>query len=205
LCNPLNGLWLVDLKSLGTPTTLPTNHPTYQHYGQSTYEQKTKVQLIDFLHRACFSPSISTWTQATKNNFFATWPGLTARAIRKHLPKSLAASKGHLKATPKNLCSTLKLSSTTSLTSPSTVMMIYPSLPEPNVRTQFVYPEVIAITGQFFSNQTGQLPVTLSKGNKYIMVVYNYDSAAILAEPIKNRAERELLRAYLHIHKHLTD
>jgi hypothetical protein len=37
------------------------------------------------------------------------------------------------------------------------------------------------------------------------MVVYDYDSAAILAEPIKNRTENELLRAYSRMHQYLTD
>jgi hypothetical protein len=37
------------------------------------------------------------------------------------------------------------------------------------------------------------------------MIVYKYDSAAILAEPLKNRSERELLRAYAKLHQHLTD
>jgi hypothetical protein len=85
-------MWLVDLEPSGGPTLLPNQHPTYQHQVNSAYEQKTKVQLIDFLHRACFSPPISTWTQAIEKNFFATWPGLTANAVRKYLPKSLATA-----------------------------------------------------------------------------------------------------------------
>jgi hypothetical protein len=50
LRNPTTGMWLVDLEPSGTPSPLPTHHPTYQHYAHSAYEQKTKVQLIDFLH-----------------------------------------------------------------------------------------------------------------------------------------------------------
>jgi hypothetical protein len=37
--------------------------------------------------------------------------------------------------------------------------------------------------------------VIYSKGNKYIMVLYEYDGNPILAEPIKNRTSPELLRA----------
>jgi hypothetical protein len=79
------------------------------------------------------------------------------------------------------------------------------SIPEVTVRTHFVYAKVIEITGQIYSDQTGRFPVTSSKGNKYIMIVYDYDSRAILAEPIKNRSERELLRAYSRMHQHLTE
>jgi hypothetical protein len=37
------------------------------------------------------------------------------------------------------------------------------------------------------------------------MVVYDYDSTTILAEPIKNRSERKLLRAYSFLHAYLTN
>jgi hypothetical protein len=204
LRDPSNGMWLVDLEPSGSPTPLPDLHPTYQHYAHSAYEQKTKVQLIDFLHRACFSPPISTWTQAIEKNFFATWPGLTADAVRKYLPKSLATAKGHLKASPKNLRSTTKVKPVP-LPLTSTAMTTPNSSTEPTVRTHLVYAKVVEITGQIYSDQTGRFPVTSSKGNKYIMVVYDYDSTAILAEPIKNRSERELLRACSKIHKHLTE
>ena len=133
LRDPTNGMWLVDLAPSGRLTTLPTQHPTYQHYAHSAYEQKTKVQLIDFLHRACFSPPIATWTQAIEKNFFATWPGLTADLVRKFLPKSLATAKGHLKATPKNLRSTSQISPTISPKLASTVMTTTPSVTEPTV------------------------------------------------------------------------
>ena len=72
LRDPNTGLWLVDLEPSGAPTPLPTHHPTYSHHAHSAYEQKTKVQLLDFLHRACFSPPISTWIQAIEKNFFTT-------------------------------------------------------------------------------------------------------------------------------------
>ena len=205
LLDPTNGMWLVNVEPSGTPTPLPTQHPTYQHLANSAYEQKTKVQLIDFLHRACFSPPISTWTQAIEKNFFTTWPGLTADAVRKYLPKSLATAKGHLKSSPKNLRSTSKIRPIISSPQPSTVMTTPPSTLEPTVRTHLVYAKVIAITGQIYSDQTGRFPVTSSRGNKYIMIVYDYDSTAILAEPLKNRSEQEILRAYSKLHQHLTD
>jgi hypothetical protein len=59
-----------------------------------------------------------------------------------------------------------------------------PSTLEPPVRAHLVYAKVVAITGHIYSDQTGQFLVTFSKGNKYIMVVYDYDSTAILAKPI---------------------
>ena len=62
----------------------------------------------------------------------------------------------------------------------------------------------IQITGKIFSDQTGRFPITSSRGNKYIMIVYDFDSNAILAEPLKSRTEIELVRAYTHLHSYLT-
>jgi hypothetical protein len=38
--------------------------------------------------------------------------------------------------------------------------------------------------------------VVSSKGNKYIMILHDYDSNAILVQPIKNRTAPELLKAF---------
>jgi hypothetical protein len=46
------------------------------------------------------------------------------------------------------------------------------------------------------TDQTGRFPVVSSKGNKYIMILYDYDSNAILAQPIKNQTAPELLKAF---------
>jgi hypothetical protein len=52
----------------------------------------------------------------------------------------------------------------------------------------------IAVTGQIHSNQTGRFPITFSRGSKYMMVVYDYDSNAILTKPLTSRTETELLQ-----------
>jgi hypothetical protein len=38
--------------------------------------------------------------------------------------------------------------------------------------------------------------VVSSRGNKYIMVVYEYDGNFIMAEPIKNRTTEDFLRPF---------
>ena len=47
-----------------------------------------------------------------------------------------------------------------------------------------------------YTNQTGRLPITSRKGNKYILVAYHYDSNNIHAEPLKNRIVIELKTLY---------
>eukprot|EP00957_Ditylum_brightwellii_P051069 3871798-Ditylum_brightwellii.AAC.1 len=42
-----------------------------------------------------------------------------------------------------------------------------------------------------------------TSGNNYILVLYDYDSNAILAVAMKNRAEGEIVRAYSILHEYL--
>lgn len=49
----------------------------------------------------------------------------------------------------------------------------------------------------------GQFPAVLSRGNKYIMMLYNYNSNANLAKPMKARTDKEMVQAYSTLFKHL--
>lgn len=60
------------------------------------------------------------------------------------------------------------------------------------------------ITGKTYSDLTGRFPVVSSRGNQYIFIMYDYDSNAILAEPIKNRTAGEIVRACTTLHDLLT-
>jgi hypothetical protein len=51
-------------------------------------------------------------------------------------------------------------------------------------------------TGNIYADQTGRFPITSSQGHKYILILYDYDSNAILAKPIKSRSAGDILRAY---------
>ena len=61
---------------------------------------------MQYLHAAAFSPVPATWIKAIQKGFFTSWPGLTAKAVSKHLPKSIDTSKGHLDQTQNNFRST---------------------------------------------------------------------------------------------------
>jgi hypothetical protein len=58
------------------------------------------------------------------------------------------------------------------------------------INTQYAYAATI------YTDQTGRFPVVSSKCNKFIMILYDNDSNAILAQPIKDRTVPELLRAF---------
>ncbi len=47
-----------------------------------------------------------------------------------------------------------------------------------------------------FSDQTGQFPTCLQSSNKYIMVLVEINSNAILVEPMKSNKDAEMIQAY---------
>jgi hypothetical protein len=63
------------------------------------------------------------------------------------------------------------------------------------INNQYVYAATID-AGHINTDQTGRFPVVSSKVNKYIIILYDYDSNAILAQPIKDRTDPELVRAF---------
>jgi hypothetical protein len=146
-----------------------------------------------------FQPVIKTWTQAIDAGFFTTWPGLTSALVRKHVSKSVVTAKVHLRQDRKNVRST---KTTTNEAPPMTTSDLFT---KSNVRTHCAFTKVVSMTGRAFSDQTGRFPQTSSRGNKYIMIFYNYDSNAILAEPLKSRSKSKLVRAFTKLHQYLAD
>ena len=55
-----------------------------------------------------------------------------------------------------------------------------------------------------FSDQTGQFPFCLSRGNEYLMVMYDYDANAILVTPLKNHQAKTIATAWETLHSRLT-
>lgn len=195
--NNHNGMWEIPL-----PLQIPLPHKLKKHNTELFFinsssatpthcangiikKESTINDLINFLHGACFSPSKSTWINAIKRNYFLGWPGITVKAVRKHLTPSPATAKGHLDQTQKNQQST------------KTDPFSLPPELQDNIKHQVVAAAVIPIpTGKIYTDQTGQFPVISEAGNKYVFVLYDHDSNAILAEPIKNRKGKSLIDAF---------
>jgi hypothetical protein len=175
--DPKSRLWRVDLKQ-----RFETKHVQCNN----AHDNNNQKDLISYLHDACFSPVKSTWITAIKNGNFSSWPGLTDHAVEKHLSKSTSTAKGPLNQQRQNARAT-KIKDTK-------VIFTEPDL-DHGVKTQFVYAATI-YAGQIYTDQTGRFPVVSSKGNKYIMILYDYDSNTILAQSIKDRTAPELLKAF---------
>ena len=55
-----------------------------------------------------------------------------------------------------------------------------------------------------YFDPTGRFLYVSSRGNQYLLVVYDYDSNAILVEPHKSRAAAHIRDAWLKIHQKLS-
>jgi hypothetical protein len=111
---------------------------------------------------------------------------LNEHSVEKYLSKSTATAKGHLNQQRQN-ARTTKIRDAQLLDSTTDQ--------DHGIKTQLVYAATID-AGQIYTDQTGIFTVVSSKGNKYIMILYDYDSNAILAKPIKDRTSPELLKAF---------
>jgi hypothetical protein len=101
--------------------------------------------------------------RGNKNGNFTSWPGLTEHAVENHLSTSTSTAKGHAR--------TKKIKE-------KKVTVTEPNL-DHGIKTQFVHAATID-AGQIYTDQAGRFPVVSSKGNTYIMILYDYDSNAIL-------------------------
>ena len=103
--NYTNGMWYVDIQStnpISSPSSFPTPIITHQSATPATslvnsvYDLKIDKDIAVFLHGACCSPVLSTFTKAIDAGYFATWPGLNSKLLRKHLPKQPHTILGHM-------------------------------------------------------------------------------------------------------------
>lgn len=195
-----NGLYQVTLPISGQSSALGANN---------VYESTTIADTVAYLHAAAFSPVMSMFVAAIQKGFFATWPGLSADNVRTHLPKSIATALGHLDQQRKNLRSTRLVTTTPSPITPAEdeELSADPQGEDATDRTHCVFASITDIaspTGLIFSDQTGAFPMTSIHGSKYLMLVYDYDSNAILVEPLKTRQGSEILKAFTKIYELLT-
>ena len=182
-----SGLYLTPLKREPQPDN--TIQPSVAN---TVYKMRTQSDLAQYLHRACWSPVTSTWITAINAGHYATFPGLTTDLVNKHLPKSPNTYKGHAKRHRQHVRSTQ-----------SSPKMTADLTKQPSARTNLVTFGTRDVTGEIATDQTGKFPVKSSKGNQYIMVAYVRDPNVIMAQPIKNRTEKELVNGYSTLYERL--
>ena len=151
----------------------------------------TKPELVAYYHAAMFSPVKSTWLKAIKKGWLKSWPNLTEDIVKKHFEKSIHTAYGHMHQKRQGIQSTgtkYKLKEEPEM--------------EPESKANAIFAKTVDIdeiaeeTGHIYTDLCGSFPILSSKGNRYIFIMYVYDANAILAAPMKNRADAEMIRVY---------
>lgn len=193
-----SGLWT----AATTCAERQETQPDQQVNGIVTAKQ-TKQELARYLHACAFSPTVSTWKKAITKGHFASWPGLTEELITKHFAPTDANSLGHMKAKKR---STKRTNPNATPPAPDPFIPnldFEPTQEENNDATHNLFATMWETDERTYSDQTGQFPVESTRGNKYIFIVYSYDSNAIMCTAIKSRQARAITAAWVDCYKRL--
>ena len=106
----------------------------------------------------------------------------------KYLPNQEATAKGHLDQERQGIQSTRDTN------------------PEKENKMKQIIIEVFPFTPKEISyiDQTGKFPFRSSRGYEYVMVMYDYDSNAVLARLFKTRKAKELVETWTKLYNDLT-
>jgi hypothetical protein len=192
-------LWMIPIKHHKKALLLAQDLPSVPvlHAANSAYHQPTIAKLMAFHNATIGSLPVKTLCNAIDNDWLTLFPGLTSKAIKKHLPKSISTTMGHLHMIRKGIRSTV---------TPTINEIMNEELdPEPELqpprhitnRQHFVGVETIAfedLKGIIATDLPGRFPTTSGQGNSYVMVMYDYDSNTINAVAIKNRKKESLIK-----------
>jgi hypothetical protein len=139
------------------------------------------------VHTVCGYPVKSTWLKAIKAGNYVGWPMLNECNVQKYYPETIETAKGHLNQTRKNVRSTKAKPAPLETCDTSQLH---------GKKVRDVFTETYRVRETMFSNQTGQFPTRSQQGNKYIMVMVEINSNAILVEPKKSRKDEEMIHGY---------
>ena len=159
----------------------------YLQQANSVYDLQSTEESIKWMHAVCGYPVKSTWIKTIRAGIYIRWLMLTERNVARYYPETNETPKGHLRQSRKNVRSNKPKLTPLEVPNKSTLQ---------EQKVHKVYTNVYNVRNTVFSNQTEQLPTLSQQGNKYIMVMVETDSNAILVKPIKSPKDAELTRAY---------
>jgi hypothetical protein len=205
------GLWRVKIADDTTEDETireAANNNGIEHKVNSLMPEGTIAEVVRFIHKSLNSPTSTTLIKAINNGNLAGFPAMTETNIKRYLPKSEETCLGHLDQKRKGSKSTKPKIVKEETIAPKEEIATTIS----DGKTNFIYAAIVNTdnnngieqTGKIFTDQTGKFPAFSSRGYNYILVLYDYDSNAILAEPIKSRKQDEIVKAYKALHAYLT-
>ena len=181
--------WLLHTAPRIDPTTLMSMPGDISVLANNVYELPSIKSAVRFMHAVCGYPVKSTWMKAIRNNHYVGWPMLTIANVEKHFPETVETPRGHLNQLPAGIRSTKR--------SPLPESKQQDLKAAVNKKENDIFVRVWEMKHTVYSDQTGKFPVRSKAGNQYQMIMVHVDSNAVLAEPMKNRTDGEMTRAYL--------
>eukprot|EP00957_Ditylum_brightwellii_P032372 2452561-Ditylum_brightwellii.AAC.1 len=137
---------------------------------------------------------------------FATWPGLIEELVRKHLPKAGATVRVRQTRIRQHICSTQKIQE--DIDDPEIQDNLYPE--KQDEKENIAYFSIInprqlkhGKTGVIYSDIMGKFLYPSSQGHQYIMVLYDWDSHAIIGQPMKKRSKEEIVQGIQKLYEYL--
>lgn len=207
-CRDKNGLWRVQ-PTASKRVQWAKDEPSVEQTesANAVYDLPSIAHTIKWHHASIGFPTKDTLLKAVSNGHFSTWPLFTRENVSKHFPESDETIMGHTNQQRQGVRSTKTQQQKTSDPDPR------PDLP--HIQDDVVI-SVYELSHTIYSDQTGKLPCRARSGNQYIMVILHVDSNYAFEEPMKNKSDEEMQRAYLRIitrikaagltiHKHILD
>ena len=175
-------------------------------HSANTYTQRSAAELQAWHHGTLGSPPPATLIDTIKNDRLSTFPGLSVEGVRRHLPKALATPMGHMHKYRQNMRST-KTPTIDELMNEEFEPDIVLEPPRQILdQKDYVGVKVIKfedLKGTIATDQTRRFPITSRQGNKYIMVLYDFNSNVIDTTAIKSRKTEDLIEGYEKLYQHL--
>jgi hypothetical protein len=181
------------------------------YFAHSAYTQDTAQDLAMYLHACTGYPVLTTWTRAISNGNYRSWPNLSAATgpkwIRRHQPKSIETTMGHMKA----ICSGARSTKNTKSKPSIEVEDVVDNNEEPDLKPPRSHIEIAKnhqvacrvveiqhsnVKGLVSSDLPCQFPFISNKGNDYVLVMYDYDTNSIIGKPIKSQDADQLVFGY---------
>ena len=191
-------------KATGASATTISAYPTHSANAITTTTSIRKQ--IAWIHAALGSPTHSTLLAAIDAGYLTTIPHLTSRNVRRYLPASKPMVQGHLDQSRAHQNSTQPrlppppivppTSTPPDSTDESPTDLRPPLADPPALTTAHLYAACVPMTGQIYTDPTGKFLCPSTAGNTDMLVLYDYDTNAILVEPMKGKSAPVIIAAY---------
>jgi len=114
------------------------------------------------------APPISTWIKCIDKGWFTSFPGLTSERVRMYCNKKEETAKGHLKLQRQHVQSTNPLN-------------------QLKRKQHQISTHLTEVKNLISKDMTGRYPITSRQGNKYILIIIDWDTNYIKLIPMKSR------------------